>query len=105
MTKKKSKEVKLPVPFLDTETPEEREMIKAYFRGEFVPVDDGGELMRITKIAATNYMKKNARVNIRISNRDLLGLKRKAVEEGLPYQTLIASVLHKFVSGRLIPSA
>jgi predicted DNA binding CopG/RHH family protein len=44
---------------------------------------------------------KNRRVNIRISEKDLDGIQRRAVEEGLPYQTLMSSVLHKFVTGRL----
>jgi predicted DNA binding CopG/RHH family protein len=45
--------------------------------------------------------RKDKRVNIRISEKDLVGLQKKAVEEGLPYQTLISSILHKFISGRL----
>lgn len=48
--------------------------------------------------AARRYLRKDARVNIRISTADLDMLKRRAAEEGLPYQTLIASVLHKYVS-------
>ena len=47
-------------------------------------------------------MLKNKRVNIRISSRDLEGLQARAAEEGVPYQTLMASVLHKFVPGRLV---
>jgi len=49
--------------------------------------------------AAKRYLRKDARVNIRLSTADLEMLKRRAAEEGLPYQTLIASVLHKYVSG------
>ena len=44
-------------------------------------------------------MRKDARINIRLSTADLEMLKRRAAEEGLPYQSLIASVLHKYVSG------
>lgn len=47
-------------------------------------------------------MRKDARINIRLSNADLEMLKRRAAEEGLPYQSLIASVLHKYVS-RVVP--
>ena len=51
--------------------------------------------------AAAKAMLKNKRVNIRLPSMDLEGLQAKAAHEGLPYQTLIASVLHKYVSGRL----
>lgn len=46
--------------------------------------------------------RKDKRVNIRISEKDLIKIQQKALEEGLPYQTLISSVLHKFVGGRLV---
>lgn len=46
--------------------------------------------------------RKDKRVNIRISNKDLAEIQKRAVEEGLPYQTLISSVLHKFVNRRLV---
>ncbi len=46
-------------------------------------------------------MKKDKRVNIRISSRDLEAIQTRAVENGIPYQTLMASVLHRFVAGRL----
>ena len=42
------------------------------------------------------------RINIRISEKDLTDLKIKAREEGLPYQTLVSSVLHKYLNGRLV---
>ena len=45
--------------------------------------------------------KKDRRINIRISSRDLDALQKKALVEGIPYQTLIASVLHKYAAGRL----
>jgi hypothetical protein len=41
-------------------------------------------------------------VNIRLSSPDLLDIQARALEEGIPYQTLIASVLHKYISGRLV---
>jgi len=53
---------------------------------------------------ARNTLKKDKRINIRISSRDLEGIQRKAIKEGLPYQSLIASVLHKYVSGQLTES-
>jgi len=51
--------------------------------------------------AASNYLQKDARINIRISSSDLMRIKQKAAYEGLPYQTLIASILHKYSAGHL----
>jgi len=51
---------------------------------------------------ARNTILKNKRINIRISERDLTKLKSKSVEEGMPYQTLVSSILHKYVSGKII---
>ena len=50
---------------------------------------------------AARTMLKDQRMNIRIAKRDLDGLKAKALEEGIPYQTLVSSILHKYVTGRL----
>ncbi len=80
---------------------EEREFIEAYERGEFVLSDNQEALKSEAEEAARNYLKKDARMNIRISSADLMMLKRRAAEEGIPYQTLAASILHKYVSGRL----
>jgi predicted DNA binding CopG/RHH family protein len=80
---------------------EEQEIIEAYERGEYVSSPDSDRWKQILEEAARNYMGKDARINIRISTSDLSMLKIRAAEEGMPYQTLIASVLHKFVSGRL----
>jgi len=78
----------------------EQEILASFERGEWKPVrNQKGEIARLRAAAAT--LLKNRRVNIRISSRDLEGLQAKAAEEGVPYQTLMASVLHKFVSGRL----
>ena len=52
--------------------------------------------------AARAHMAKSARVNIRVAPGDLQGLKSKAAMEGMPYQTLIASVLHKYVTGQFM---
>ncbi len=78
---------------------EERDLITAYERGEFSPVTDQQEAKLTAVQAAKRYLRKDARINIRLSTADLEMLKRRAAQEGLPYQTLIASVLHKYVSG------
>ena len=51
---------------------------------------------------AKNTLRKDKRINIRLSSNDLVSLKTNAVEMGLPYQTLVSSVLHQYVTGRLI---
>ena len=78
---------------------EEKDLIAAYEKGEFRPVKDQQRAKQTAVQAARRYLRKDARVNIRLSTADLEMLKRRAAEEGLPYQTLIASVLHKYVSG------
>lgn len=60
----------------------------------------GSKRLRIE--AAIEAARKTRSINIRISELDLSGLKRTAQEEGIPYQTLISSVLHKYLSGRLV---
>ena len=80
----------------------EQEILASFDRGEWRSVrNQKGEIARI-KASATATLLKNKRVNIRISSLDLEGLQARAAEEGVPYQTLMASVLHKFVSGRLV---
>lgn len=87
-----------PVFKLDAE---EREIARAYNRGELKTVSNLKEEIAKAKRAAINYMRKQARINIRISNNDLEKIKQKAAYEGLPYQTLIASILHKYAEGTL----
>ncbi len=80
----------------------EQEILTSFDRGEWKPVrNQKGEIARF-RTAAEATLLKDKRVNIRLSSRDLEGLQAKAAEEGVPYQTLMASVLHKFVSGRLV---
>jgi len=80
--------------------PYELEVLAAYDRGELKPVAGKAELARF-KAAARATAIKDKRVNIRLSSSDLRDIRVKALQEGLPYQTLIASVLHKYVSGQL----
>ncbi len=56
------------------------------------------EVSRYREYAGTTF-KKDRRINIRISSKDLDALQKRAIREGIPYQTLVASILHKFVSG------
>ena len=75
----------------------EKEILDAYENGKLKPTKSKTDYQTI----ARNTMKKNRKINIRISENDLSALQRKAAREGIPYQTLIGSVLHKFVSGFL----
>ncbi|OGT46059.1 MAG: hypothetical protein A3E82_08040 [Gammaproteobacteria bacterium RIFCSPHIGHO2_12_FULL_38_11] len=82
----------------------EKEILEEFEKGNFVSVSDLDEKMQIAKQAAKNYIKRDNRVNIRISAADLNMVRKIAVEEGLPYQTLLSSIIHKFISGRLVDS-
>ena len=78
----------------------EREIIADFDAGRLRSVATKGELAKL-KAAARATAVKDRRVNIRISSADLSDIQARALREGVPYQTLIASVLHKYVSGRL----
>jgi len=81
---------------------EEREIVEAYERGELIPIKtDEKERERIRQIAR-NTLNKTKNINLRMSERGLMLIKRKAVEKGLPYQTLAASVLYQYGSDRLV---
>jgi predicted DNA binding CopG/RHH family protein len=81
---------------------EEKELLASYEADEWQSVANLEAEKQVYSDYATATFKKDKRVNIRISSKDLEALQKRALEEGLPYQTLIASVLHKFVSGRLV---
>lgn len=78
---------------------EEREITEAIDRDELTSVANLKEKIAQAKKIASNSLRKDARVNIRISSTDLARLKQKAAYKGLPYQTFIASVLHEYAAG------
>ncbi len=81
---------------------EEKELLESFDRDEWNPVNEKeSEAERYREYARATF-KKDMRVNIRISKKDLEALQTRALEEGIPYQTLIGSVLHKYVDGRLV---
>ena len=83
-------------------TKEEQELMASVEAGEWRSVKNlMGEKKRYALIAR-HTLRKDKRINIRISQRDLEGLQVKAVREGIPYQTLVSSVLHKYVAGQLV---
>ena len=79
---------------------EERELLDAYEADEFISDLTDERRLHLAHTAEDSF-KKDKRINIRISKRDLEALQRRALEEGLPYQTLVSSVLHKYISGGL----
>ncbi len=84
---------------------EERDLATSVERGDWRSVSGlKAEQGRYQRYARATF-KKDRRVNIWISAKDLAGLQKRALEEGLPYQTLIASLLHKYLSGRLVERA
>lgn len=83
-------------------TKDERQLLQDYEAGELRSVSLSRTDIRKWQDAARATLAKDRRVNVRMSTALLYGLKARAAEEGLPYQTLIASVLHKYVTGRLV---
>ncbi|MFZ4693859.1 MAG: antitoxin [Verrucomicrobiia bacterium] len=81
---------------------EEKKILASYERNEWRPVKNGGAEIARLRQYARNTLQKNKRINIRLAGQDLAGIQTRAVEEGMPYQTLISSILHKYLSGRLI---
>ena len=77
---------------------EDHELLEAFDSGEFQSDLTEERRTQLAKLAEET-IKKDKRINIRISSRDLEALQRRAMEEGLPYQSLVSSVLHKYVSG------
>ena len=80
---------------------EELQILGDFERGEFVSIQNFHREKRSLEATARKTLRKHKRINIRISSQDLEKLQKRAVLEGVPYQTLIASTLHKFVTGKL----
>ena len=80
---------------------EEREILDSLERGEWKPVKNFERAKAYFRRVATETLKKDRRINIRLSQKDLAGIQVKAAREGMPYQTLISSIIHRFVIGNL----
>jgi len=81
---------------------EEQELMESIENEEWVSVNNlDAEIKKARETARATFIK-SERMNIRISPKDLNGLKVRALEEGIPYQTLVSSIIHKYLSGRLI---
>ncbi len=80
---------------------EEREILEAYEKGLLVPVENPGKRREELRQYAKATIAKTTQVKVRLSERDLRKIKAKAIEIGIPYQTLIDSVLHQYATGRI----
>jgi len=79
---------------------EEKVLLADYEAGKFESVLTASRKEQIREIA-TNMFKKDKQINVHISNRDFEAIQRRALVEGISYQTLISSILHKYASGSL----
>lgn len=81
---------------------EEQEILDAFESGRLKQSRDVAQELITHKASAESTFRKDARINIRLSSKDLRALQTRALQEGIPYQTLVSSILHKFVDGQLI---
>jgi predicted DNA binding CopG/RHH family protein len=84
---------------------EEQELLESFENGEWVRVANPEAEIQRHQQYARNTMKKDKRVNIRLSSKDLEELQVAAMRQGIPYQTLMASILHRYVHGSLTDKA
>jgi predicted DNA binding CopG/RHH family protein len=80
---------------------EEEDLMESIEREEWQPVKDIDQEREKAIEAARNTMKKDKRINLRLSQKDYHQIQIKAIEEGIPYQTLISSIVHKYLNGSL----
>lgn len=80
----------------------EDDILESYESGEWKSVSNLDKEIARYALNASATLTKDKRINIRLSSRDLEDIQMKAAEEGMPYQTLIASIVHKYASGRLV---
>ncbi|MEE4300254.1 MAG: hypothetical protein V2J24_12500 [Pseudomonadales bacterium] len=83
---------------------EEREILEAFEQGKLERSEEASATQTRHREYAEAMLRKDARINIRLPSKDLRGLQKRALAEGIPYQTLVASILHKYVEGRLVES-
>lgn len=85
----------------DKMSAEEREILDGFERGKLRSASRAERELQEARQAARNTFNKTRRVNLRMTERDFNLAHSRAREEGLPYQTLLSSVIHKYLSGRL----
>jgi predicted DNA binding CopG/RHH family protein len=82
---------------------EEKDLMESIDRGEWRSVKNIEKEKEKAIVAARNTLKKDKRINLRLSQKDYHQIQVKAIEEGIPYQTLISSIIHKYLNGSLNP--
>jgi len=82
---------------------EEKDLMASIERDEWQPVKNLDRERKKAIEAARNTLKKDKRINLRLSQKDYHQIQIKAIEEGIPYQTLISSIVHKYLNGSLAP--
>jgi len=81
---------------------EEQEILDAFEKGSLKPVKNLEKKLAEAKETARNTFNKNKRINLRLTERDFRLAHIKGLEEGIPYQTLLSSIIHKYLAGRII---
>ncbi|MEW6076369.1 MAG: antitoxin [Thermodesulfobacteriota bacterium] len=84
---------------------EEKDLMESIDRDEWQPVKKFDQERKKAIEAARNTLKKDKRINLRLSQKDYHQIQIRAIEEGIPYQTLISSIVHKYLSGSLTPKS
>jgi predicted DNA binding CopG/RHH family protein len=84
---------------------EEKELMESIERDEWKHVKNMKQEKEKAIAAARNTLKKDKRINLRLSEKDYHQIQIKAIEEGIPYQTFISSIIHKYLNGSLSPKA
>lgn len=79
-------------------TDEEKEILEAFEKGQLVPSKNADKIKKGLTEAARNTLNKTKNINIRLSQKDIQKAKAKAAKDGIPYQTLLSSVIHRFVN-------
>ena len=93
--KKNSKQLFKPID------QEEKELMESIEHDEWLPVENLNQEKEKAMAAARNTLKKDKRINLRLTQKDYHQIQIKAIEEGIPYQTLIAGIIHKYLNGSL----
>ncbi len=81
---------------------EEQGLLDSIERGEWKPVKNMKAAIKQYAAYAKNSIKKDQRISIRMSKQDLIGIQTRAAREGIPYQTLMTSIVHKYLNGSLV---
>ena len=81
---------------------EDKEILEAYEKGKLTRSKNAESMIEKHKVIAEATFKKDAHINIRLSSKDLRALQVRTLKEGIPYRTLVSSILHKFADGQLV---